>query len=90
MFIILFIFGYAGSSLLCRLFSSCGKQRLLFIAVTGFSLWWVVLLQSVGSRALASVAACGLSSCGSWALESRLNSGGTHALWRVGFSWTRD
>ena len=33
-FIYLFLFfGYAGSSLLCRLFSNCGKQELLFIAV---------------------------------------------------------
>ena len=29
-YFILFIFGYAGSSLLCRLFSSCGKKELLF------------------------------------------------------------
>ena len=34
----------------------------------GFSCWWLLLLQSTGSRA------CGLSSCGSWALEHRLSS----------------
>ena len=39
---------------------------------TGFSLGWLLLLQSMGSRR-----ACGLSSCGSWALEHRLSSCGT-------------
>ena len=29
----LFIFGYAGSLLLCRLFSSCSEPGLLFIAL---------------------------------------------------------
>ena len=29
----LFIFGHAGSSLLCRLFSSCSEQGLLFLVV---------------------------------------------------------
>jgi len=33
----LFIFGCAGSSLLCELFCSCGEQGLLFIAVSGIS-----------------------------------------------------
>ena len=37
---------------------------------TGFSLWWLLLLQSMGSRPMGSaVVARGLSSCGSWALE---------------------
>ena len=40
---------------------------------TGFSLRWLLLLQSTGSRA------CGLSSCGSWALERRLSSCGARA-----------
>ena len=52
----LFIFGWAGSSLRC----------------TGFSLWWLLLLRSTGSRCEASVVvARGLSSCGSRALERR-------------------
>ena len=40
---------------------------------TGFSLWWLLLLRSTGSRHL------GFSSCGSWALERRLSSCGTWA-----------
>ena len=34
-FISLFFFGYAGSSLLCRLFASFGEQELLFVLVLG-------------------------------------------------------
>ena len=34
---------------------------------TGFSLWWLLLLWSTGSRFT------GFSSCGSWALERRLS-----------------
>ena len=51
-FIYLFIFGFVGSLLRC----------------TGFSLWWLFLLQSTGSRR------AGLSSCGTWAQQ----------LWHVG------
>jgi len=52
LFIILFMYGSAGSSLLHLLFFSCRKRGLL--------------LRCVGSRV--SVAeACGLSSCGTWA-----------------------
>ena len=47
---------------------------------TGFSLQWLLLL---GARVLGAwasvVVACGLSSCGSWALERRLSSCGTQA-----------
>ena len=39
----------------------------------GFSLWWLLLLRITGSRL------AGFSSCGSWALECRLNSCGTRA-----------
>ena len=46
----------------------------------GFSLRWLLLLRSMGSRAQASVVvARRLSSCGSWALEHRLSSCGTQA-----------
>ena len=52
-----------------RAFSSCGKRGLLFVAVRGFSLWWLLLLQSTGSRCT------GFSSCGSqpqlWLAGSR-------------------
>ena len=46
----------------------------------GFSLQWLLLLQSTGSRRV------GFSSCGSWALECRLSSCGTqaqllHSMW---------
>ena len=46
----------------------------------GFSLQWLLLLQSTGSRRVGSVvAARGLSSCGSRALEHKLNSCGARA-----------
>ena len=61
-FLILFIlfsffFGFAGSLLLhglvyflCFIFSSCTKQELLLqLRCTGFSLQWLLLLQSTGS-----------------------------------------
>ena len=52
----------------------------------GFSLRWLLLLWSTGSRRM------GFSSCGSRALEHRLSSCGARAsfLRGVGFSWTRD
>ncbi|MHA6554539.1 hypothetical protein ACX3U9_00990, partial [Corynebacterium pyruviciproducens] len=37
-----FIFGCAGSLLLCRLFSSFGEQVLLFFAVHRILLWWLL------------------------------------------------
>ena len=40
---------------------------------SGFSLWWLLLLQSTGSRRT------GFSSCGSWAPERRLSICGTRA-----------
>ena len=88
-FLIYFIFGCVGSSLLCVGFSlvveSGGYSSL---QCAGFSLQWLLLLQSTGSRltdfsscgARASVVvACGLSGCGSWALERRLCSCGAQA-----------
>ena len=58
-FIYLFVLGYAGSPLLCGLFSSCSARA---SHCGGFSLW------SVGSAALRL---SGFSSCGSRALEPR-------------------
>ena len=52
----LFIFGCAGSLLLCTGFLKCAD----------FSLWWLLLLWSTGSRAQ------GFSSCVSWASEHTL------------------
>ena len=46
----------------------------------GFSLWWLLLLRSTGSRHAGSVAVPrGLSSCGSRVLECRLSSCGARA-----------
>ena len=78
--IYIFIFGCAGSSLLCQLFSNCGqwghsvaKNRLL-IAVASL----VAELGLSGLRA-SVVVAHGLSSCSSQTLEHRLNSCGSGA-----------
>ena len=49
----------------------------------GFSLRWLLLLQSMGSRH------AGFSSCGSQALECRLSSCGARAPWHVRSSPTR-
>ena len=78
--IILFIYGYAGSCCYGQAFSTCGEQRLLFVAVCGFSLWRPLLLQSTGSRHTGfsnygtwlstcgpQAIDCGLGSCGAWA-----------------------
>ena len=61
-------------------FSSCGEAGLLFVAVRGFLLRWLLLLQSTGSRH------AGFSSCGLWALECRLSSWGTRA-WLLHDMW---
>ena len=56
------------------------------LSCAGFSLWWLLLLRSTGSRH-AGFSSCGmLSSCGSWALERRLSSCGAraqllHGMW---------
>ena len=67
----LFIFGCAGSSLLCGLFCSCSKQGLLFLVVHGLLLWWLLLLWS--SKRV------GFSSWGSRPLEHKFNSCGSWA-----------
>ena len=47
---IYFIFGCTGSSLLCRLFSSCGERGVApQLWYVGFSLRWLLLLWSTGS-----------------------------------------
>ena len=61
-----FFFGCAVSSSLHGLFSRCGKW-VLQLQCMGFSLQWLLLLWSTGSRA------CELSSCGIQALEHRLS-----------------
>ena len=52
---LLFIFGCAGSSLPHKLFSSCSAWGLLSSCSACFSLQWLLLLQSTGSRATGSV-----------------------------------
>ena len=81
------IFGRAGSSLLCRLFSSCGGQGLLCSCSTqaspfsGFSFQWLLLqwlLLSMASLvAEHRLQTRGLSRCGSQALECGICSCGT-------------
>ena len=71
----LFISGCVGSSLPC---AGCSS-----LWCPGFSLRWLLLLQSTGSRCV------GFSSCGSRAVECRLSSCGTRAWRHVGSSQTR-
>ena len=80
-FILFIVSGCVGSSLLRAGFSlvaASGGCSLL--RCVGFSLRWLLLLRSTGSRSRASVVvALGLSSCGSRALERRLSSCGAQA-----------
>ena len=54
-------------------FSSCGERGYSSLGCAGFSLRWLLLLQSTGSRR------AGFSSRGSWDLECRLSSCGAWA-----------
>ena len=67
-YLFLFIFDRSGSCCCVQAFSCYGGQELLFTQCMGFSLWWLLLLQSVGSRRT-GFSTCGmrLSSCGAWA-----------------------
>ena len=80
-YIILFIYGCAGSSLLHRLFSSCGEWELLFVAVWGLLTAVASLVAEHGFwGSQASVAAMrGLSSGASQAPEHSHSSCGTWA-----------
>ena len=61
-FLILFIYFYFWLPWVfvaaCRLFSSCGEQGLLFVAVPRLLIGWLLLLQSTSSRR------AGFNSCG--------------------------
>ena len=61
-------------------FSSCSKWGLLFVVVRGFSLRWLLLLRSTGSRC------AGFSSCGTQAQQLWLAGSRAQAqqLWRTG------
>ena len=62
-----FIYGCAGCSLLCRVFSSCAQWGLIFIVVRALLIAVALLLWSTGSRYT------GFSSGSSWALEHSLS-----------------
>ena len=70
-----FIYFLAVVGLCCctQAFSNDRKQGLLFIVVWGFSLQWLLLLQSTGSRQ------AGFGGCSEWALERWLSSCGARA-----------
>ena len=57
----------------CGLFLVAASSGYSSLWCAGFSLWWLLLLQSKGSRC------AGFSSCGLRALEHRLSSCGTRA-----------
>ena len=57
----------------CGLSLVAAKRGYSSLQCTGFSLRWLLLLQSTGSKHV------GFSSCGSWALECRLSSYGARA-----------
>ena len=82
LFLFIFLFFAAfGSSLLHAGFSLVATSRgYSSLQCAGFSLRWLLLLRSTGSRC------ADFSSCGSWALEHRLSSCGTraqlfHGMW---------
>ena len=55
MFLKIYLFYFlavVGPCCCMRAFSSCCDQEILFVWCTGFSLWWLLLLQSTGSRVL--------------------------------------
>ena len=82
----LFIFGCAGSSEWHLQLQHVGAPVQLWCM--GFSLWHRLLVQSVARPSVA--VACGLSSCSSQALESRLSSHAADAPWHVGSSQIRN
>ena len=57
----------------CRLSLVAASRGYSSLWCTGFSLWWLLLLQSMGSRFV------GFSSCGSLVLECRLSNCGAWA-----------
>ena len=69
-----FFFDWAGSSLLCAgFFLVVESGDYSSLQSVDFSLWWLLLMRTTGSRGHAAVVAMhSLSSYGSWALEHRL------------------
>ena len=70
---LLFIFGCVGSVAARGLSLVAASRGYFSLQCTGFSLQWLLLLRSTGSRRM------GFSSCGMWALERRLSSCGARA-----------
>ena len=62
MYLLILFLAVLGLRCCTRAFFSCSERGLLFIVwCVGFSLTWLLLLRSMGSRHV------GFSSCGSWA-----------------------
>ena len=62
------------------LFSSCGERGLLFIAVRGFLIRWLLLLHSTGSRRV-GFSSCGIQTQQLWLMGSRVQA---QQLWCTG------
>ena len=64
-----------------RAFSRCGERGLLYIELRRLLIAVASLVeeQRVLGAGTSVVGVCGFSSCGSWALERRLSSGGARA-----------
>ena len=75
----LFIFGYAGSSLLCGLSLVVTSKGSSLVAVRGLLTAVASPLMEYGGAWASVVVACGLGSCSSGALGHRLSSCGEQA-----------
>ena len=80
LFIYLFIYGGVGSSLLCGLSLVAASRGYCSLQCAGFSLRWLLLLQSTGFRHVS------FSSCGTWAQELWFTGSRAQAqkLWLMG------
>ena len=86
LFIYLFL-AALGLGCYSRVFLAAASGDYSSLQCVGFSLWWLLLLWSTGSRHAGSVVvAHRLSSCGSQALERRLSSCGARA-WLLRGMW---
>ena len=83
-----FIFGCAGYSWLCALFSSCSERgpRLTVVCTPLTAVASLVAGRGLEGTRAQEFATQGLGSCGSWALEHRLSSCGSRA-WLLQGMW---
>ena len=91
----LFIYGCAGSLLLCGLVSGCSEQGLLQSQCMGFSLTWLLLLWSTGSshesfnsrstqaRQLWPLELAGFRSCSAWGHYLWCKAQFLHGIWNL-------